>query len=182
MKERKSKKKKKRKEKKGVIYYIKHTYKHIKTTFSKTFKKVPSPVSVIRNFIFVFIIILTLSLIEKYVLIDKGLILFIAPFTSTACTIIMATESPFSQPSNVFFGHLLSGFIGVSCYKVFGVQYNYLSVSFSISLSAFFMQFIGIFHFPGLATSVATSYFHEETRISRLGYLFLVFPISKILL
>jgi CBS domain-containing membrane protein len=175
----KTKYQKKKKKKKTSWYYIKHTYIHIRNTFKKRFKWIPSPLVLFKNFIFLFIIMIVFALVEKYLLIEKKWLFLIRSFSSTAAVIIIATESPFSQPVNCLFGHLLSGIVGVTCFQIFGIKYNFLAGPIAISTASLFMQIIGIFHFPAVATALSSSYFYEDQLISQLGYLFLIFPICK---
>jgi CBS-domain-containing membrane protein len=175
-------KKEKRKKKKNHLYYLKHTFIYIRNSFKKRFKWIPSPLVLFKNFIFLFIIVIAISLIEKNFLIEKKWLFLISSFPSTAAVIIITTESPFSQPVNCLLGHFLSAAIGVTCFQIFGTKYNFLSGPFAISTAAFFMQILGIFHFPAIATALASSYFYEDQLISKMGYLFLVFPICKSIL
>jgi hypothetical protein len=155
-----------------IQYFIK--------SIQKRFKKNRSPLLYIKNFIFMFIIMLFIATIERFYLIDKKLIGFIPSFGATIAGLILTPESPLSQPYNIIVGNLISSFIGITCYKIFGIEYNYLSISFSVSLSAFFMQLTNSLHFPAIATTANVSFFYKRSIITDLGYLFILFPICKL--
>jgi hypothetical protein len=161
------------------LLFIHQLFDYIKNKIKKRIKTMPPPITFLKNFTFIFIIMFTISSIETFLLIDNNLILFISSFGTTTGSVIITPEGPLNQPSHVLISHLLSGVVGATCYRVFGTQYSFLSVSFSVSISSGLMQIFDILHFPAISTSVNSSYFNDITRVTRLGYLFILFPVCK---
>ena len=85
--------------------------------------------------------------------------LLIISAAASAVLIYGAPMSPLAQPRNVFFGHLVSAFIGVSLYKAIVVysplpEAPYIVGCFSVAASTSVMLALGILHPPGGATAL----------------------------
>ncbi len=83
----------------------------------------------------------------------------IASFGATAVLIYGAPKAPFSQPKNVFFGHLFSAVIGVTVACIFdatGLYAEYCPVAIGIAVAASIiaMMLTGTVHPPGGATAL----------------------------
>ena len=104
--------------------------------------------------------------------IDKGFDdpYLIASFGATAVLIYGAPKAPFSQPKNVFFGHLFSATIGVTIaciFDGFGLFDGYypVAIALAVSLAIIVMMLTGTIHPPGGATAltcVLNGYFGWE--------------------
>jgi len=104
--------------------------------------------------------------------IDKGFDdpYLIASFGATAVLIYGAPKAPFSQPKNVFFGHLFSAIIGVGVACIFdglGIfdEYYPIAIALAVSLAIIVMMLTGTIHPPGGATAltcVLNGYFGWE--------------------
>ena len=94
----------------------------------------------------------------------------IASFGATAVLIYGAPKAPFSQPKNVFFGHLFSASIGVSIAWIFNVLGLYadhypIAIASAVAVAIVVMMVTGTIHPPGGATAltcVLNGYFAAE--------------------
>lgn len=94
----------------------------------------------------------------------------IASFGATAVLIYGAPKAPFSQPKNVFFGHLFSAVIGVSIAWIFNVLGLYadhypMAIALAVAAAIIVMMVTGTIHPPGGATAltcVLNGYFAAE--------------------
>jgi CBS-domain-containing membrane protein len=89
---------------------------------------------------------------------------------------MMFPDSSTNQPKNAILGQVISAFIGVTCFKIFGHEYSYIGMPFAVAISGFVLQMTLTIHLPGLATAVSTSYNPRVSSISDAGYLFVLFP------
>ena len=71
----------------------------------------------------------------------------IASFGSTMVLLYGFPESPFAQPKNIFFGHVLTAFIGVIFVNYIPLPL-YLSIPISVGLGVFSMIFFNVTHPP----------------------------------
>ena len=83
----------------------------------------------------------------------------IASFGATAVLIYGAPKAPFSQPKNVFFGHLFSAIIGVAVACIFddlGIYNDYypVAIGLAVGLAIIVMMVTGTIHPPGGATAL----------------------------
>ena len=83
----------------------------------------------------------------------------VASFGATAVLIYGAPKAPFSQPKNVFFGHLFSAIIGVSIaciFDAFGLYADHypIAIALAVSLAIIVMMVTGTIHPPGGATAL----------------------------
>lgn len=83
---------------------------------------------------------------------EFGMPILIASFGATAVLIYGAPKSPFAKPRNVFFGHLISAIIGVSCFAVMGCEWYSMTVAVTAAIAA--MTVTGTVHPPGGATAL----------------------------
>ncbi|MBI4837634.1 MAG: HPP family protein [Nitrospirae bacterium] len=90
-----------------------------------------------------------------------------------AVLVYAAIKSPLAQPRNLIGGHMISGLIGVACFKLFGDTLwiaAFLSVSFAIAA----MLVTKTLHLPGGATALIAVIGGEK--IHNLGFLYAVVP------
>lgn len=102
------------------------------------------------------------------------LTLLIGSFGATCVLIYGAVNSPLAQPRNLIVGHLISAFIGVSCYKLVG-ETIYIAAPLAVSLSIIGMQMLKSLHPPGGATALIAV--TGGTSITDLGYMYVLNPV-----
>jgi len=73
-------------------------------------------------------------------------IFLIASFGSSMVLLYGYPESPFAQPKNIFFGHLLTAFVGVLF--VYMPLPIYISIPLAVGIGVGLMIFLGITHPP----------------------------------
>ena len=77
---------------------------------------------------------------------EFGLFL-VASFGSTMVLLYGFPESPFAQPKNIFFGHLLTSIVGVIFVKFIPVPI-YIMIPLAVGFGVFFMILAGVTHPP----------------------------------
>ena len=77
---------------------------------------------------------------------EFGLFL-IASFGSTMVLLYGYPESPFAQPKNIFFGHLLTALVGVICLYILPFP-NYILIPIAVGLGVGFMILFNVTHPP----------------------------------
>jgi len=74
--------------------------------------------------------------------------LFLAgSFGSSMVLLFGYPESPFAQPKNVFFGHLVTSIVGVLILKFLPVD-QFLQIAIAVGLGIFVMIILGVTHPP----------------------------------
>jgi CBS-domain-containing membrane protein len=74
--------------------------------------------------------------------------LFLAgSFGSSMVLLFGYPESPFAQPKNVFFGHLVTSVVGVLILKFLPVD-QFLQIAIAVGLGIFVMILLGVTHPP----------------------------------
>ncbi|MCL4542497.1 MAG: HPP family protein [Deltaproteobacteria bacterium] len=101
------------------------------------------------------------------------LTLFIGSFGASAVLIYAAIKSPLAQPRNLIGGHVLSGLVGVTCYKFFGHDIM-LASALAVSLAIMVMLATKTLHPPGGATALIAVIGGKA--IYNLGYLYAIIP------
>ena len=74
-------------------------------------------------------------------------IFLIASFGSSMVLLYGFSESPFAQPKNIFFGHLLTSIVGV-IFLYFVPLPIYLLIALSVGVGVFLMIFLKVTHPP----------------------------------
>lgn len=102
-------------------------------------------------------------------------ILLTGAFGATAVLLFAAEDSPLIQKKNMYFGHLISAFVGVTSFKLFYNLSPEFSVAFAVGAAIMLMTLLNIIHPPGGATAYIAVYggFH----ITQLGYYYLFCPV-----
>ena len=72
---------------------------------------------------------------------------FVASFGSTMVLLYGYPESPFAQPKNIFFGHLLTSIVGV-IFVNFIPMPIYIMIPLAVGFGVFFMILAGVTHPP----------------------------------
>ena len=95
---------------------------------------------------------------------------------STGATAILVFGMPHvqaSQPWNIVGGHLVSAFVGVTCYIL--IPAEILAVSIAIPLAMFAMHSLRCMHPPGGATAITAVIGGES--VHHLSYAFMIVPV-----
>ncbi len=74
-------------------------------------------------------------------------VFLIASFGSTMVLLYGYPESPFAQPKNIFFGHLLTALVGVICLYILPLP-NYILIPIAVGLGVGFMILFNVTHPP----------------------------------
>lgn len=134
-----------------------------------------TPFDLLWSFIGSFIGIASVSLINQFAFTGTDLVLLIGSFGASAVLIYGVPESPLAQPRNVIGGHIVSAFIGVCMYQLFG-SFPWLASSLAVSCSIIMMQITRTIHPPGGATALIATIGSEEIKI--MGFKYVLFPVA----
>ena len=74
-------------------------------------------------------------------------VFLIASFGSSMVILYGYPESPFAQPKNVFFGHLLTALVGVIFVNYISLPI-YINISLAVGAGVFFMILLNVVHPP----------------------------------
>ena len=102
-----------------------------------------------------------------------ALTLLIGSFGASAVLVYAAIKSPLAQPRNLIGGHIISGLVGVACFKYFGHDMP-LASALAVSLAIMAMLATKTLHPPGGATALIAVI--GGPSIYRLGYLYALVP------
>ena len=72
---------------------------------------------------------------------------FVASFGSTMVLLYGYPESPFAQPKNIFFGHLLTSVVGIIFVNLIPLP-TFIMIPVAVGLGVFFMILAGVTHPP----------------------------------
>lgn len=92
---------------------------------------------------------------------------------ATAVLLFAAPNVPFSQPWNVFGGHIISAIIGVACFQFISNLHFAAAASVGFSIGA--MYYTKCIHPPGGATALAAVIGSSE--LHQLGYMYVITPV-----
>ena len=96
--------------------------------------------------------------------------LFLAgSFGSSMVLLFGFPESPFAQPRNVFFGHLITALVGVIFVNFIPLPI-YISIALSVGVGIFFMIVLNVVHPPAGGNPIMVI-------IGSVSYDYLIFPI-----
>ncbi len=100
--------------------------------------------------------------------------IYIIPSMGASAVLLFAAPNvPFSQPWNVFGGHLISAVIGVACYQF--IPDIHLAAAASVGFAIGAMYYAKCIHPPGGATALAAVI--GSSAIHELGYLYVITPV-----
>ncbi|AZQ65357.1 HPP family protein [Flammeovirga pectinis] len=114
-----------------------------------------------------------LGLLQMYF--KDDLVLLTGAFGATSVLLFAAPESPLAQRKNMYFGHLVSAIVGVTCYKLLFDLSPEFAVATAVGISIFLMTALNILHPPGGATAYIAVY--GNSAIHELGYLYVFIPV-----
>ena len=107
------------------------------------------------------------------VLSAEGTHIILASTGATAILVFGMPHVPASQPWNIVGGHLVSAFVGVSCYILIPV--DILAASVAIPLAMLGMHSLKCMHPPGGATAITAVIGGES--VHQLSYAFMIVPV-----
>lgn len=81
-----------------------------------------------------------------------GEMLLVAPFGATVCLIFGAPESPFAQPRNTIFGHLIGALCGLAALALIGT--GPLALGVGVATAVGLMIGLGVVHPPAAANPI----------------------------
>lgn len=125
----------------------------------------PKFIDVLRGFVGGFIGIFGLSFLTSF----TGYPMLMAPFGATCVILFAASASPLAQPRNVIGGHLISTFIGLSAFYLFGGSAFVMAIAVGGAIVA--MQFLRVVHPPAGANPIVI------ILAGTYGFDFMVFPV-----
>ena len=95
--------------------------------------------------------------------------LFLAgSFGSSMVLLFGFPESPFAQPRNVFFGHLLTAFVGVILVNLITLNI-FITIAIAVGVGIFFMILLNVVHPPAGGNPIMVI-------IGSVSYDYLIFP------
>ena len=77
----------------------------------------------------------------------KDALWLIPPFGASMVLVMAAHTSPFAQPKNIFFGHLLTSLVGMICLYTFTLP-SFISIPLAVGLGVGFMILFNVTHPP----------------------------------
>ncbi len=92
---------------------------------------------------------------------------------ATAVLLFAAPKATFSQPWNVFGGHIVSAVIGVACFQL--IPDSHVAAAASVGFAIGAQYYLHCIHPPGGATALAAVI--GSTQIHDLGYLYVITPV-----
>ena len=92
----------------------------------------------------------------------------LASFGATAVIVFGYHDHPFAQPKNVFFGHLLSAFVGILFATFFGV--SFITIGLAVGIGVMLMMAFKITHPPAGGNPIIVM-------IGGVSFQFLIFPV-----
>jgi CBS-domain-containing membrane protein len=105
----------------------------------------------------------------------RDLTLIIGSFGASAVLVYGAIKSPLAQPRNLVGGHIISAFVGVLCYKLFGSTL-WLAAALGVSFAIAAMLATRTLHPPGGATALIAIIGSKQ--IHDLGFLYVLLPVG----
>ena len=120
-----------------------------------------------------FLATLMASFFSNTLLEAEHLPVILASTGASAMLIFGLPMAEVSQPWNLVGGHIISAFVGVSCYQL--IPNILLASSLCIPLSMLFMHYCKCMHPPGGATAITAII--GGSNIHALGYMYIILPV-----
>ena len=98
-------------------------------------------------------------------------VFLIASFGSSMVLLFGYPESPFAQPKNIFFGHLLTTLVGIIFVTFFEV--SFISIGLAVGIAIMLMIALKVTHPPAGGNPIAVM-------IGGVSFPFLIFPILAV--
>ncbi len=140
--------------------------------------KSPSRVSlseILWSWVGAFLGIIPISYLSYNIFEKTDLVLLIGSFGASAVLIYGAIKSPLAQPRNLIAGHIVSAFVGVTCYKIFP-SHLCLASAMAVATAIAVMHIVKALHPPGGATALIAVI--GSHKIHNLGYLYAFIPVG----
>jgi len=122
----------------------------------------PAPTIIVRAALFGLIAISVVAGLAQ----ASQIPLILGSFGAT-CVILGFPDTPFAQPRNIIFGHLISSAVGLTCLTLFGAEW--WSMALAVSLAIGLMHAARVVHPPAGSNPVIVMLAHP-------GWSFLLFP------
>ena len=106
---------------------------------------------------------------------SRDLTLLIGSFGASAVLVYGAVKSPLAQPRNLVGGHIISGIIGVACYRWCGGPV-WMAAGLAVSLAIVAMLVTRTLHPPGGATALIAVIGGDK--VYKLGFLYPFIPVG----
>ncbi len=120
-----------------------------------------------------FISIYLIYLVTEKILGIDDAIYIIPSMGATAVLLFAAPNVQFSQPWNVFGGHIVSAIVGVACYQL--IPDSHIAAAASVGLAIWAQYYLRCLHPPGGATALAAVI--GSSQIHDLSYLYVITPV-----
>jgi CBS domain-containing membrane protein len=132
------------------------------------------------TFLLTFVTMLLISALHYHVfLTEYKTEFFVAPFGATAAIVFGLTDSDSAQPRNVFLGHLLSSFIGITARHAFaarGEDAFMVAGPLALAICVVLLQSLNLTHPPACST-VLLAVYAPDSGIAWDGYFYMVLPV-----
>ena len=112
----------------------------------------------------------TIGLIS-FISLNTNYNLLIGSFGATMVLTFGFPESPFSQPKNILFGHLITSLVGILIYKHLFIQ-MYFVIAIAVGLGIFLMILLNVTHPPAGGNAIIV------ILLENTSYEFLLYPVS----
>ena len=117
---------------------------------------------------------ISITYLISYLILDAESAAVIVPSMGASAVLLFAVpHGALSQPWSLFMGHLVSAFIGVSCYIV--IPDIIIAAGLAVGLSIGAMHLLNCIHPPGGATALAAVI--GGSAIHDLGFMYILMPI-----
>jgi CBS-domain-containing membrane protein len=113
------------------------------------------------------------AFINYYIFQGTDLVMIIGSFGASAVLIYGAIRSPLAQPRNLIGGHVISGIIGVTMYKLLN-SHMWMAAAIAVATAIAIMHATKTLHPPGGATALISVI--GSQKIHNLGYLYVILP------
>ncbi len=120
-----------------------------------------------------FVGIYLIYLVTNQLLGVEDAVYIIPSMGATAVLLFAAPMVRFSQPWNVFGGHIVSAIIGVACFQ--WIPDIYIAAAASVGLAIWAQYYLRCIHPPGGATALAAVI--GSAQIHDLGFLYVIIPV-----
>ncbi len=126
-------------------------------------------VSLVGGFISIYIIFL---MTNQFLGVAEA-VYIIPSMGATAVLLFAAPLVPFSQPWNVFGGHIISAIVGVACFQ--WISDVHIAAAASVGVAIVVMYYARCIHPPGGATALAAVI--GSSQIHDLSYMYVITPV-----
>eukprot|EP01101_Sappina_pedata_P011311 TRINITY_DN750_c0_g1_i2.p1 TRINITY_DN750_c0_g1~~TRINITY_DN750_c0_g1_i2.p1 ORF type:complete len:227 (+),score=33.78 TRINITY_DN750_c0_g1_i2:74-754(+) len=121
----------------------------------------------------VFCTMIILAVLEQYCFRQETLGFMLACYSATCMLVLTFPSSPFSQPRNVLGGHIVSAYVGVTVYKLFGhePEMYWFYCALAVAIAVLLMSLTKTSHPP--AAAIALIAVSGSKTILDMGFLYI---------